>query len=285
MYSNTFIRKYIDVFYSHPLLSAIGLAFAFILSFTSHTATADLVKVGGTGSALGSIKHLARAFELQHPNTRVVAIESLGSSGSIKAVTAGALDISLSARPLKVAERAFNLTALEIARTPLVLASMHRHTDFNTSDISKIFDGRLATWPDNSPLRPVLRPNSDAESDLLRAISPDIDRALSIAHQRPGVHIAITDQDSADAIEHIPGAVGTSTLALIYSEQRPIHALPLDGVMPSVNNLAHGRYPYFKPLYLITTQNISAPARAFIAFILSRQGASILSGNGYLLVP
>lgn len=252
------------------------------LSFSPLAAVADTLKVGGTGSALGTMKILANAYRAGHPDTQVLVVPALGSSGSIKAVAAGVLDIGLSGRPLKPAEREQNLAEQEAARTPLVLASMRSHAGFTLSDIARIYDGTLQTWPDGSPLRQILRPESDSETALLRALSPEISRAMTIAHARPGMHIAITDQDSADAIEKIPGGLGTSTLALILSEQRTIKALPLNGVAPSVAALKRGSYPLFKPLYLVTTQNPSGPARAFIAFIQSRQGARILSDNGYL---
>ena len=268
-----YINRVLTVFHAGVLLG---------LSFGPLAAIADTIKIGGTGSALGTMKILADAYRVSHPDTQIVVVPALGSSGSIKAVAAGVLDIGLSGRPLKPAEREQNLAEREVARTPLVLASMRAHAGFTLSDIARIYGGTLQAWPDGSPLRPILRPESDSETALLRAMSPEINRAMTIAYARPGVHIAITDQDSADAIEQIPGGLGTSTLALILSEQRTINALPLNGVAPSVAALMRGSYPYFKPLYLITPQNPSGPARAFAAFIQSRQGARILSDNGYL---
>lgn len=268
--------------YINHVLTVFQVSVLLGLSFGPLAAVADTLKVGGTGSALGTMKILAEAYRASRPDTQIMVVPALGSSGSIKAVAAGVLDIGLSGRPLKPAEREQNLAEREVARTPLVLASMRAHAGFTLSDIVRVYDGTLQTWPDGRPLRPILRPESDSETALLRAISPEIDRALTTAHARPGVHIAITDQDSADAIEQLPGGLGTSTLALIVSEQRKIKALPLNGVAPSVAALRRGSYPYFKPLYLITPQIPSGPARAFAAFIQSRQGARILSDNGYL---
>lgn len=252
------------------------------LSFATFPAVADTVKTGGTGSGLGVMKVLAEAYQASRPDTRIMIVPSLGSSGGIKATAAGVLDIGLSGRPLKPAERGLPLTEREVARTPLVLASMRAHSGFTPQDIARIFEGTLNTWPDGSALRPVLRPESDSETQLLRAISPAIDRALTLAHARPGVHVAVTDQDSADAIEQIPGALGTTTLALILSEKRRIKALPLNGVAPSVPALASGNYPYYKPLYVVMPHNPSEAARDFVAFILSGQGARILADKGYL---
>ncbi|MHB1083308.1 MAG: PstS family phosphate ABC transporter substrate-binding protein [Thiobacillus sp.] len=252
------------------------------VSLAAFPALADTVKVGGTGSGLGVMKILAEAYQASRPDTQIMIVPSLGSSGGIKATGAGVLDIGLSGRPLKPEEREQHLTDREVARTPLVLVSTRSHSGFTTQDLARIYDGTLKTWPDGSALRPVIRPESDSETKLLRAISPEVDRALTIARARPGVHVAITDQDGADAIEQIPGALGTSSLGLILSEKRRIKALPLNGVAPSVAALANGSYPFFKPLYVVLPQNPSEAARGFLAFIQSGQGARMMSDNGYL---
>ncbi len=183
---------------------------------------------------------------------------------------------------MKASERRPHLTEQEVARTPLVFASKRTYSGLTTQDIARIYNGTMNTWPDGSTLRPVLRPESDSETALLRAISPEVSQALTAAHARPGVHIAITDQDNADAIEQITGALGNSSLALIVSEKRKLKVLALNGVEPSVAALANNRYPYYKPLYLVLPLKPSEPARAFVAFILSAQGSRIFSDNGYL---
>lgn len=267
------------------LLTACRAGILLAVSFAGAAGATDTIKVGGTGSGLGVMKILRDAFEESRPDVRIVVVPSLSSSGGIKAAAEGVLDIGLSGRPLKAGERAYTLTGREIARTPLVLASMKAHAGFTTQDIVRVYEGTLNAWPDGRPLRPVMRPESDSETALLRAMSPAHDRALSIALARPGIHIAITDQDTADAIERIPGALGTTTLAMILSEARAIKALPLNGVVPSVATLASGRYPYYKPLYVFIPPTASRAARDFLAFVESAQGARILADNGYLALP
>lgn len=266
----------------YRLLTVFQTCVCMGLAVVTLPSSADTIKVGGTGSGLGIMKILADAYQLSHPDTRILIIPSLGSSGGIKATEAGALDIGLSGRQMKASERRPHLTEQEVARTPLVFASKRTHAGFTTQDVARMYNGTLNTWPDGSTLRPVIRPESDSETALLRAISPEVDRALTVAHARPGVHIAITDQDSADAIAQIPGALGTSSLALIVSEQRALKVLPLNGIVPSVAALKRNSYPYYKPLYFVLPLKPSEPARAFVAFIQSGQGSRLLSENGYL---
>ena len=68
-------------------------------------AAENVLKIGGTGSALGTMKLLAEAYEKSHPGIRVQILPSLSSTGGIKAAVEGAIDIGLSGRPLKEEER------------------------------------------------------------------------------------------------------------------------------------------------------------------------------------
>src|SRR5512137_2326936 len=77
----------------------------------------ETVRVGGVGTALGVMRIIAGAFEAANPGIRVQVVPSLGSSGGIKAIGEGALDISLSGRPLKEEEKSKGLAAQELART------------------------------------------------------------------------------------------------------------------------------------------------------------------------
>jgi ABC-type phosphate transport system substrate-binding protein len=58
--------------------------------------------------------------------------------------------------------------------------------------------------------------------------------------------------------------------------------LALDGVTPSLQSLAAGRYRYFKTLHLVTAQHSSPLAKDFIEFIRSPAGQAVLAKSGNL---
>ncbi|MDQ5909896.1 MAG: phosphate transport system substrate-binding protein [Pseudomonadota bacterium] len=158
------------MFSTSVITRAILLVAALFSGLTLTVSTAEELKIGGTGNALGTMQRLADAFNPQNPDVKATVLPSMGSSGAVKAVPKGAIDIGLSSR------------------------------DF--------------------------------------------------------------------------------TLALILSENRPLRALILNGVEPTVENTATGRYPYHKRLFLITRAEPTAKVQQFKAFLDTPTGRDILAGTG-----
>lgn len=246
---------------------------------------ADIVRINGTGAALGGLEAVAEAYAKSHPGSRVSILRpALGGGGSVKALQAGALDLAISARPLKEEERAQGLVAQEYAKAPLVIAvakDNQRIAGLSLGELADIYAGRTRTWRDGSPLRLILRQPSDADTLLLRSMSPEMDAAVAAALARKGMVTAITDQESAELLEKTPGAIGTSSLALIVSEKRALRPLPLNGVEPSLQAFTDGRYPYAKTLYLVMAAHPSEETRRFADFLRAPAGRAILRRNGY----
>ena len=242
---------------------------------------AETVRLGGTGAALGSMHLLAQAYRKIDPTFQIDVVPNLGSSGGLKALANGATQVAVISRPLKPDESAAGLHAFEYGRTAFVLASMKDDLrSLSLADIASLYAGKQGKWSDGQPVRLVLRPASDGDTALLASFSPEIKQALAAAMAREGMVSAMTDQDSADAIEKLPGGLGTSSLALLLSEQRRARAIAIDGVEPTVANVASGRYPYFKPLYLVVKADAPSGAMQFLAFVGSSAGRRILTSVG-----
>jgi len=258
---------------------------SFLAANSAQAVERALLRMGGTGSAAKTFMNLAEAFQKTRPDIELKYVPNLGSGGAIKALQAGSLEIALSARHLKDNEQP--LRSEELGRTPLAVATARAGAsgDISMEMLEQALDGRLMTWPAGSPLRLILRPESDAETMYLRVISPRIDAAVSAARKRPGMHVAITDQEAADALEKIPGALGLTTQALVVSEQRKLKLLSLGGKHPSVATLANGQYPHYKPVFAVTQVTPPEAVLAFLSFVKSRNGARILSTNAYLPGP
>ena len=246
-------------------------------------AATEEIKIGGSGTALGTIQFLADAFARQNPDFRATLVPNLGSSGGIKALAAGAIDLAGTSRPIKADERALGLTEIEYGRTPFVFAvsAKSKVTAITLRELAEIYAGTMLSRPDGSPIRVVLRPASDIDTEIVKSMSPDLARALSAAEQRRGVALSLTDQDAANDIERIAGAIGPTSLALLISEKRALKALKLDGVEPTPRNIESGAYRYYKRLFLVTGAKTPASVQRFIAFIQSPAGREVLARTGH----
>ena len=128
----------------------------------------------------------------------------------------------------------------------------------------------------------MLSPSDDIDNELLSGLSASMRRAVASAHARPGMLTEPTDRSQADAIERLDGALGTSTLALVRTEDRPLKVLALNGVAPSPQTIENGTYLLAKSFYLVWSRQPSPLTERFIRFARSPAGQAVLRRAGYL---
>src|SRR5512143_4049743 len=71
----------------------------------SRNVAAETIRISGTGGAMETMRILGEAFQRNNPGIRIEFMPGMGSSGGIKAVLAGRLEIGLSGRRLNGKER------------------------------------------------------------------------------------------------------------------------------------------------------------------------------------
>lgn len=243
------------------------------------------LKIGGTGAALKSIAQVAAAYQKKHPGVRVVIPPSLGSTGGIKAVLAGILNVGLSSRPLTEAEASQGAVAVEYGRSPLLLVTSYQSSGVNLTlkQLASLYTGEITSFPDGTPIRLIMRPEVEIDLHLIRGLSPEMDQAVQKAQSREGMIMAVNDQDNGDILERIRGAIGWMTLVQLMSEGRLLIPLPLDHIVPNHENFASGKYPLFKSFSVVTGTAPTPMVKSFLEFLTSAQGRKILLKNGYVV--
>jgi phosphate transport system substrate-binding protein len=232
------------------------------------------------------MKRLAEVYEKKHPGVTIKVLPGLGSSGGVRALAGGAVDIAVTGRPLSEEEQRLGLSVREIARSPFVfvVSAENPRTDITTKELEEIFLGTLTRWEDGSLVRVILRPESDSDSSIVRGISTGIAAAYARAHAREGMIIAFTDQESANYLQSKGGGIGFSTLTQITTEALHLKVLSFNGSEPSLRSLAAGDYTLYKPTFLVTTSSPSRAVENFIRFLLSGEGRTIVRMSGNLFI-
>lgn len=265
-------------------LVGIGLLAAAMFSVgTSAASAVETVRMGGTGAATAMLAQLFDAFGGAEKGIELQVVPSLGSSGALRALDDGALDLAVSGRALTSQERGMGLTQRLAIRTPYVLITSHPDPGIIKSiDVAELYKSPKAAWGDGSGIRLILRPKSDSDSAVLAGMFPGMADAIEQARQRPDVPIAATDQDNADLAERAPSTLAGSTFTQVKTERRNLRLVAIDGVEPSLENLESGDYPYEKTLYFVLSLKKSAAVEDFLAFLNSPAGHAALRAAGNL---
>jgi phosphate transport system substrate-binding protein len=266
-------------------ICSIWFCSSVVLSVFPGAQAAEIIRVGGAGAGLGTMRLLGDAFERKHPDTSVQVYPSLGSAGGILALSRGALDIALTARPPGEQDGAGRFAATQYARTPFVFIT-HRNVgklNMTARELEDIYRGRTGTWPDGSPIRLVLRPASDTATKVVSSISKQAGQAVKLARSKKAHILAITDHDCTSTVAELAGAFGTATLTQLATEKQAVKVLSFEGVAPSLKTLSDGSYSLSLPLYLVTNSFTHPTARQFARFVFSAEGRRILSKTGNII--
>lgn len=256
-----------------------------LIAGASHALAGDTVRINGSGSGLEMIKPLIEGYGKTSRGISFVMEKPLGSSGAIKALLAGAIDIAVTSKPLKPEEIAQGGKLSYFGKTPLAVITEKNVPlkAISRKELADIYAGKTTKWPNGQPIRIVLRPNEDIDTYILRGLSPAMAEAVTKAQRRQGMIIAVTDPESNDMVAKTAGGIGASGLTGVLAGKTPLHVLALDGVMPSRKTLADGTYPLAKPIDFVTTAKLPPAAASFLDFIYSAKGRAIAEKAGILI--
>jgi phosphate transport system substrate-binding protein len=250
------------------------------LTWSGGARAAEPILIGGTGTATGLLRHLAAAYASRTGDALRI-VPSLGSTGGLRALAAGRLDIALTLREPVVDNAA--LRPRVFGRTPIVLAT-HRGTPpimLTAAQAGRLLAGEERAWPDGAPVRLVLRPPAEREWWVLRDGAPELARAAEGGARRSGVVVANTAQDNAQALGAIERSLGLISLGQIFAEGLDLRVVALDGLVPSLGSLRAGTWPYGVVVHTVAHATPRPDAAGFLDFLASRDAAAIAEGFGY----
>jgi phosphate transport system substrate-binding protein len=246
------------------------------------------LRIGGTGSALTTMRLLGDAFTSQNINISVKILPPIGTQGGIIALQEGALDLALVAQPVKFHEqqqsdfvyRPYAKTAVVIAAEPECAID-----SLSEQEISDIFRGNTRSWPNGQHIRLVMRSLNESDFLPVADFSPTLKEALTVASLRKDLVFSTTTQENAHMLSTLPGSLGITSIAQISSEHLSLKTFAYNGIQPTVANVQEGKYPFSKTFALIYAKGrISAPLQRFIEYIYSVNGCDIMKNNGQICI-
>jgi phosphate transport system substrate-binding protein len=262
-------------------------AFAVLLAFLAmagNRAAAETLRLAGTGGVIEAMRQIAPPFAAA-TGLELEVIGGLGSTGAMRALSDGVIDVVVAARKFNPDEENLKLVSQPFARTPLVFITSHpKPNGLRSSDIAKLFASTDPRWEDGTPLRIILRTRVDADTAILERILPGAREAIAGARRRTDVPVAATDQDNVEFAQRLVGSFSMAGYGQIIAEKCNLRMIAIDGVVPSLATLANGTYPYEKVFYLVFAPERRAGAERLLRFLRSAEGHKALQATGNLPV-
>ena len=188
------------------------------------------------------------------------------------------------------AQKGFAFDLTPIARDAFVffVHADNPCTNLTTAQIRDIYSGRARTWRDagvpfDARLLPFQRNKNSGSQTTLERIMGDTPVMPPLEEDRLG-GMGDIFRDVAD-YRNRRGAIGFSFryYATELVNAGKIRLLSLDGVPPTPENIASGRYPFVTTSYLVTTTAPRSPdVRRLADFLTSPSGRSLVSAVGYI---
>lgn len=263
------------------------LAFASVFVLLAGMAQAEDIRISGVGLSSPLMERMVHAYGKKQPGDSVTIVSPpLGSTGGIRGLSSGNLDLVIAGRPPTQEELPKVGKVVELGRTALGFATSGGAlpAGLTTASLADIYAGRLVRWGDGQPIRLIMRPERESDTMLVRGFSSETDAALNVAFARKGLVVADNDLDTIKLLETVPGSFGPATTALARLQNSRIKFFPLNGVLPSAETVANGAYPLVKPLYAVLPVQSGKGAERFLAFIRSPEGRSIMAAADFVSV-
>jgi phosphate transport system substrate-binding protein len=226
--------------------------------------------IGGTGTALPILEHLARALE-DSGGERVELAASIGSSGGLAALRDGRLDCAVVSRELSQ-EEVEGFRFLPFARAPVVLVGSESLPvrSLSVDEVQDLYSGRVRTWSDGGPVMVLLREPGDSATRAFTAAVP----SFAEVHERALADriwpMELTDGAMQDALVKSHRSLGLFDLGILRLRELPLREVPVQGVTDLV-----------RPLALVCRREISPATEAFVDFVCGEPGQMIMAGFGY----
>jgi len=220
-------------------------------------------------------------------NNVKIDIRATGSGAGITAAREGSVDIGMSSRSIRATE-------LEELRDSIIMAHdgiavivhpTNMHGSVSVDDIRRIFMGELVRWDavGEPPVAPIglIRVFTREEESGTRSAFTEITGIQhgGVDRTQSGAIIVSGTGAMNNAVSGNVLSIGYISLGAIRSDVR---ALPVNGVIPSVETVVDGTYPLFRNFYIVLPTQENALAQDFIDFILGAAGQEIISGRGYI---
>ena len=250
----------------------------------------ETLEIGGSTSITETMDKLCKAYTALYPNI-TFNLTSNGSGPGAEGAADGSYDIGMCSRDLKDSEIEKGLISHEIGKDGVaVIVNIDGVENLTMEQVAQIYSGEITNWnqvggPDKA-IAVYSREDGSGTRDCFDTAMGDAVDGWEI---RPDVAINNTTGGIISAVKSNYGSIGYISIGKLSTldegtEVKGLHAVNLDGVVASEDNVLNGTYSIQRNLILCTLGEPTGNTAAFIEWIMSDAGQEIL-GEEFVTLP
>ncbi len=244
--------------------------------FTALQGTLDIA--GGTAH-IPVMKDAAEKIMSKNPKIRI-SIAAGGSGVGVQKVGEGLVQIGNTGRPLTQKEiDKYGLKSFAFAVDGVAVAVNPKNpvSGLTSAQLKDMFAGKITNWKEvggvDAPIHLFTRDEASGTREVFWK------RALKKGPIATSANVVASNGAMKVALSQDPLALGYLSIGHVDATVKPIK---LDGKEPTQENATDGTYKVTRKLYMNTKGEPTPLAKAFIAYILSPDGAAIVKKHGFI---
>ncbi len=265
-------------------LVGVGVATsALARSPATHTKSGTLIWRGDVATAQGVVDEVAKAW--QKAGHGRVELQPFNTASGIDAVLSGRADIAGSARGSDGSAEDAKLKFVPVAWDALVIITNAANPvrSLTLKQVHDIYYGRIHNWNEvggrNAPIDvyAVASPGDGVEFSLRKLLFGRGNQPVAA----PRLYVNTHQLEAGVRLN--PNGMGAATLSDVRGN-RKLKVLAINGISPSVANIADGSYPLYTPLYLVINPHNPKAKQVedFIDFVQTGAGSTALRRHAVL---
>lgn len=235
----------------------------------------------GANGASPAMTALTKRFAELHPGV-IFKLQDIDTETSIVNVSTGDVDFGYIGRELRATEARVALTPIGFTGSVVAVNVANPVANLTKDQVAKMYTATIKDWTEVGSNAGAVKPFVREPASSTRAAIESYVFGSSPPKYPAEVQEIFESTDTIKAIGAFKGAVGTVTLNSKNLKETSMKLIGMDGVEPTLANLASGAWKISKPSYMTTNADpakVKPAIKALIDFIKSPEGQKIISGE------
>jgi phosphate transport system substrate-binding protein len=234
------------------------------------------------GREQGIFEKASVKFEKHNPRVRTRFAATEGAD-PLAALIGGTADIAALGRTLKPEEKDWTGTVVGWEGIAIMVNASNRVVDVTLKQVTDLFAGNAKTWDELGGLESRIAVIHREEG---KGVRPYLEQQLNLVGKLVnGKGIVEPDKEAIRVVSGNLNAVSYVNLSTGLGNVNvgvPIRLLSINKVDPEPANVSSGAYPLRRPLVLVTKTPPSPVAKAFIDFMLDKEGQKTVQEEDFV---